>query len=296
MRVFLFGAGASHSYGRSPTGVMPPLATGFFRAFNDLDISGDPEVKIGNILGYVRDTRGIDAMDFMNFNENIESFLSEVEAKIHTPAQLTSLPIGERYRCVRLYDEMVFLFSAVLNEIQNGPVSVEYAQLVSTLEKDDTLVTLNWDTLLDRALADCGRWFPDDGYSVAFEAIYNKGFRKSVASRSKWRLLKLHGSTNWFLPYSTRNFETGEVVALAEGGPFCFHDAPQGFPAYHDRGRGGYEPFSYFYYPPDLPGGSRRIPTIPLLVPPIRDKDYRRMAPFLDALWTEAARAIECCD
>jgi hypothetical protein len=296
LRVFLFGAGASHSYSESPTGVRPPLAKNFFKAFNDLDISGDSYVRIGDVVNYVRDRRHVVVEKFINFNEDIETFLSEVEARIHTPAAAQALDFGERLRCIRTYDQSVLLFCAVLNEIQNGPTAREYSSLVRQLQNDDVLITLNWDTLLDRALSDSTRWFVDDGYDVQFEMIFESSYRKAIRSRSQWTLLKLHGSTNWFIPYHTRHLQTGHDGALAQAGPFCFVNAPNGYPTYKDRARTGYAPFSYFYYPPSLGSETNGIPTMPLIVPPIREKDYTRLAPFLDALWHRAQVSIKKCD
>jgi hypothetical protein len=57
--VYMFGAGASRGYRGSRTGVVPPLAKDYFSTFQKLAISADLEVKIGFIVNYVQDTRGI---------------------------------------------------------------------------------------------------------------------------------------------------------------------------------------------------------------------------------------------
>lgn len=117
MRVFLFGAGASHSYPLSPTGVRPPLAKGFFEAFNKLDISGDRYVLIGDIVNYVRNTRGINPFQFSGWNENIEDFLTEIDEQTGTPQKALALPFPLRALYSRTYNQMIFLFASVLNEI-----------------------------------------------------------------------------------------------------------------------------------------------------------------------------------
>ena len=72
MKAYIFGAGASHSYTKSVTGISPPLAKDFFKIYNQLDISGDLNVLIFAILSYIKETRGIDCLEFMNWNENMD--------------------------------------------------------------------------------------------------------------------------------------------------------------------------------------------------------------------------------
>ncbi len=331
MRAFLFGAGASHSYSQSPTGVCPPLARGLFDAFHQLDIAADPHVRIGDIVCYVRDTRNVDATVFGAWNEDIEAFLSEVEDLISRPEDVRSLDIGEKHRFSRVYDQSIFLFCSVLNEIQNGPVCRNYSRLVSQLDAGDVLITFNWDTLLDRALSESGGWRPQDGYGMTFNGFYDNGWCQpaGVAAESDHRLLKLHGSTNWLMPYRTLNFETCErsfanrSVTLADAPIYCFVRSEDCYPTYHDRSRAGYQPFSYFYYPPDLPvqddrprdgyvviamtaaydlpehgtinqGGLPRA-SMPMIIAPVRHKEYDLCGDALGELWTSSAKAIAEC-
>lgn len=110
----------------------------------------------------------------------------------------------------RAYDQTIFLIAHVLNEIQNGPIDEHYVWFLESLGESDTLVTFNWDTLLDRALFESGRWKPDDGYQVEFEVILDGGWRNVEQNNSSHVLLKLHGSTNWLVNYVTRRLDTGE--------------------------------------------------------------------------------------
>lgn len=331
MRTYLFGAGASHSYAISPTGVQPPLAKGLFDAFHQLDIAEDSHVRIGDIVCYVRDTRNVDATVFGAWNEDIETFLSEVEDLISRPEDVRSLDIGQKHRFSRVYDQSVFLFCSVLNEIQNGPVCRNYSKLVSQLGAGDVLITFNWDTLLDRALSESGRWCPQDGYEMSFKGFYDNGWCQpaSVASESDCRLLKLHGSTNWLMPYRTLNFETCErsfanrSVTLTDAPIYCFVRSEDCYPTYHSRSRAGYQPFSYFNDPPDLPfqdnhpkdeygviaittaydlpehgtvhkAGLPRA-SMPMIIAPVRHKEYDLCGNALGNLWTLSSRAIAEC-
>lgn len=76
-----------------------------------------------------------------------------------------------------------------------------YSELVSHLELHDTIISLNYDTVLDRALI-CSGWPPGKGYCLI------GGQNKVVPRESKVlpearlaevKLLKLHGSLNWLV-------------------------------------------------------------------------------------------------
>ena len=204
--VYLFGAGASRGYRGSRTGVVPPLAKDYFSTFHKLAISADFEVKIGFIVNYVRDTRGI-APDEQprDFDEDIERVFAEVDRELSSTfdghADRSDMPsVVKRFGLVKTYDQFVFWFSHVLNEIQNGDPCKVSGTLLERIQKDDVLLTFNWDTILDRALYHTGRWFPDDGYGVRFDGLLDGSWRASKATSSSHLLLKLHGSTNWFGP------------------------------------------------------------------------------------------------
>ena len=50
MRTFIIGAGASKAYSSSPTNCTMPIANDFFNTFQNLDISNDLWVLIGDII------------------------------------------------------------------------------------------------------------------------------------------------------------------------------------------------------------------------------------------------------
>ena len=219
--VYIFGAGASHSYNQSPSGIRPPLARGFFETFHQLDISADPEVRIGDIVNHLRDVYGLDVADFLAFNQDIEQFMTHLDIQLKFLADLqardiiqSSETLAQFYQSVRAYDQMLFMIAHVLNEIQNGPVSDAYNSLVGGSDASDTFITFNWDTLLDRAIYETGSWVPDKGYGVRFLRILDRGWREPAETTSTMQLLKLHGSTNWLVNYVTYRLDTGERVMI----------------------------------------------------------------------------------
>jgi len=292
-RVWVLGAGASRGYWKSRRSVHPPLATDYFSTFQKLLISGDFEVKVGFIVNYIRDTRGIPPeRQGSEFNENIETVFAELDRSLRKAFD-TSLEgrdgIVQAFNFTKAYDQFVFWFAHVLNEIQNGDSCPIYSSLVSQCSEEDTLITFNWDTILDRSLDASGEWHPDDGYGVAFDGILDGGWRAPLDHRSKLKLLKLHGSTNWFGPYVTRNLQTGErqwaTVADAAYKTWCLRDGSSWFSSYKNRWRPGYEPYSYFF-PPNDPVAD--LPLMPVLIPPTETKLFNEHGAVLGPAWTAA--------
>jgi len=215
---YILGAGASHSYADSYSGVRPPLAGGFFSTYTQLPMSEDFEVRVGDIINYIRDVHGIPWQRFNTFNMNAEVFMTELDEKIRLLAnemklrELDDQERGNFFTWLKAYDQMIFLFAHLLNETQNGPISKQYSKLVSICDDSDTLITFNWDTLLDRALYESGTWVPDSGYGVKFRNILDTDWREPSLQAPRFLLLKLHGSTNWLVNYVTRHLTTGERV------------------------------------------------------------------------------------
>jgi hypothetical protein len=99
---------------------------------------------------------------------------------------------------------MNFIFANVLNETQNGASTSLYHQLLMLCGPNGVFITFNWDTLLDRALADSGGWSPNEGYGIKFAATFDSSWRARVQGQrqfqTNWKLIKLHGSAKGYLP------------------------------------------------------------------------------------------------
>src|SRR5258708_35339330 len=204
-KLYIFGAGASHPYVGSKTRKQLPLAANFFKIFNELAISEDSDVTIGHIINFVRDIRGISVDHLNDWNENVESLLTDIEAGISTYTSGLDKNYEKAVLYISAYTQLIFLFSTILNEIQNGDICSNYKRIVDSCNPGDYFITFNWDTLLDRALFSSERWHPNDGYEIKFKGIYENQWNspKHYTSSSELKLLKLHGSTNWLIPLFT---------------------------------------------------------------------------------------------
>ncbi len=292
---------------------------------------------VGGITNYVRDTRGVDPGDFASWDEDIELLLTEIDETLRSltarieKGRINRLNEKERYQfymAAMAYNQMIFLLAAIFNEIQNGTISIPYALLANELTSLDTVITFNWDTLMDRALMSTHKWSPHDGYCIKPEAIFDDDWKTPEAFESISggpRYIKLHGSTNWLTPYHGVNFTTGKECTLSGYGMdklFVFVKATSPYNTYENRYWGPYEPFSYCYYPPNLPlqddtpkgrtsvrilsaidlpehgkvvVGDRAVFSMPLIVPPVRNKQYNRYGKIFSILWSRAEAEISRC-
>jgi hypothetical protein len=74
---------------------------------------------------------------------------------------------------------------------------------LSALVRGDAVITFNWDTLVERVLAEDGRWWPGDGFGFPRRLVQESGDNSGpqVATHSmlpsELVVLKLHGSYGW---------------------------------------------------------------------------------------------------
>jgi hypothetical protein len=74
---------------------------------------------------------------------------------------------------------------------------------LNSLVRGDAVITFNWDTLVERTLAEDGRWCPADGFGFPRRLLQESrdGSRHQVAAHSMppsdLVVLKLHGSFGW---------------------------------------------------------------------------------------------------
>ncbi|GGK85675.1 hypothetical protein [Deinococcus radiotolerans] len=340
MKVFIFGAGASFGYADSKTGLGMPLARNFFETFHKLSISDDRNVLHGFLIHEAARRVGVPLGDadlqtkwaekyWVKWNLDIEVFATEIERQLSLISSGENNDVMEVMHYTKAYDELIFLFASVMNEIQNGEINQAYLCLARKIDKDDLLITFNWDTMLDRALSATGQWHVDDGYGVQFKKIYRDGWTNPQSLNSKNSLLKLHGSTNWLMPYRTfhlalheRNF-ANIGVDPKDRILYAYESTKSPYETWEGRYKGGYEPFSYYYYPPNIPIDTPKVSgrslvsinamphlkeygkvslnpemqeAMPLIIPPIQNKEYGILGGILDDIWYKAGKSIITCD
>jgi len=321
MDVYLLGAGASKSYDASKTKVKLPLANDFFKTFNKLDISANGWVLIGDIINFVREHRDVSVLEFSSYSEDIESLHSEIQE--HYLDAIKNDNIENIVRYGKAFNQLVFLFSSVINETQNGPESEFHKNLVLGLGDKDSIITFNWDTLIDKSLLYNTPWSLKDGYYISPELIYKNEWVKGENGKSSNLLLKLHGSSNWISSYIQYNPQTKNIEFRHAGKNnifYAYESTINPYPCYDGRFMDGYEDFSMGYYPPNIPSkkyrdeipeghiGIRMIPrnginpkgkgsdsgieSMPVIIPPVKNKSYDFYGNLFPSLWKKAEDAL----
>jgi len=323
MKVFLLGAGASKSYTQSPTAAKMPIAKDFFQTFDSLEISSDPWVLIGAIINYLENTRSMTALqvhDFLRSGVDIEELHSEIEK--NRDELLAEANEANWMIPYKAYNQLVFLFTSVINEIQNGPVSRSHLNIARTLSDNDRIVTFNWDTLMDRALHETTSWRPDNGYGVIPKKVFrDKWCDPNSINIAAPQILKLHGSANWLTSHTTTDGH-GNIQHSHEADPSMLHVfeyAASPYDCYQGRYMKGYQPFSYGYYPPNLldinsiqaeedhvflkmhikspfqrkgEAGREGLDSMPLIIPPVKTKRYNFFGDLFSSIWKQAEESL----
>jgi len=320
MNAIILGAGASKSYKESPTGFSMPVAKDFFETFNNLEISRNPWVLIGDILNFGKYEKNIDVSKFFSIGIDIEVFHSEVEEKLLSVLDNYTDDIKKTALYSKAYNQLIFLFSSVVNEIQNGPISIPHTNIANLLTSEDYILTFNWDTLMDRALNEVTNWKVDYGYGLKPKNIFRDGWVPPMSNQNSKSpcIIKLHGSSNWLTSHTIFDPETKQITlsqVASHETLFVYEYSTKPYSTYDGRYMPGYQAFSYGYYPPNLltdPGKSAgknrvivnmkyRFPwnpkgiadssglvSMPLIIPPVKQKKYAFYGNLFKKLWEKA--------
>jgi hypothetical protein len=323
MNILLLGAGASKSYTESKTQVKMPIAKDFFKTFNKLKISTNRWVLVGSILNYLNTFHSIPYLEFLFYDKDIEILHSEIEERLSIILEQSEnlLKTPEGLLVYKAYNELIFIFASVINEIQNGPISQSHINLAKNLNKEDIILTFNWDTLMDRALYETTSWKTDNGYLVKPTKIFRNAWieRNLDDFINSPMLLKLHGSTNWLTSHFIPGVHSLKLMQETPVDDFYIYESTnKPYATYKGRYMQGYSNFSYGYYPPNLPLKGGKIPnghvltritftapgmppptssseglvSMPLIIPPVKNKNYSQFGSIFSQLWEKAEDSI----
>jgi len=333
--VWLFGAGASHHYALNARGVNMPLARDFFKAMHRLPTTDGFNAYIGPLISYLHSYRGVHPLRAPEWTEDIERFMTSIETEIDElrekkeKKELTDDEFEKSIALSTVFTNMNFILANVINEAQDGSSYSAYTELLKFCSPQDTFVTFNWDTLMDKALSASGAWTPNDGYGIGFSAYFDGKWKDKVDSSpslaDNWKLLKLHGSTNWLVPYTGINPETLKIqgVITESDKVFLFWQASLPYETHKGRWYGGYGPTCYGYYPPHLPANCfsttaispkeghvimtfshkgifapfdeplvQGVASSPLIITPVRQKRYDAYTSVIGNIWDLAEEAF----
>jgi hypothetical protein len=192
--LLVLGAGASRGaeFVTGQVGVLPALDADFFQQMSRLSESE----AAARLLSFVRSEYGHEA------GLSMEHFFSEAD---YTDRFHTVLKIGPGPK-IKRYQSALRDFYIVVGEVFGPPTNRPckyHRALAERLHVTDTVLTFNYDCVIDSSLRDVAgrRWDPEKGaygfvpVSGSDEWRVHKG--KGRPSKGSIELLKMHGSVNW---------------------------------------------------------------------------------------------------
>jgi hypothetical protein len=183
-RVFILGAGASKA-------IMPEAP------LNDQLLSEIVKLKDDIILPlkkFILDFYGVDVevVTDPKVLPSLEDILSQIDYCLSS-----SRPLSDVYtlqRLVILRDSLVYGMSKVLKQSMRSGELYWMIQFLKTLSKDDVIISLNYDLIVDNSLM---RAEKNPDYGVASRQTVGRRNYPINDEHQKIKLYKLHGSLNW---------------------------------------------------------------------------------------------------
>ena len=207
--VVLFGAGASRG-GLRDIPLPPPVDSEFFYVANQLTGHGTPTLAkrvLRSVWELYNRVEGV----------GLEEYFREIEtrAAISKIAKSSNKPKdwARRQRDLEELIRRVYVQTTV-NLSSDGPkphVSTAHQAILQALSPTSSIVTFNYDLVIEEAFTSADMWNPQDGFGVKLAGSTLEWARLWVSEKSpsgppassKIALLKLHGSLGW-VSYSNR--------------------------------------------------------------------------------------------
>ncbi len=138
----------------------------------------------------------------------IVPFLSLRHQQDPDPVVLSG-PLRVREQTTDMMREAIRAVAAVLCGYAQNETLSPVDRFAESMADDDVVITLNYDTAVERALLRCGRT-PDFGF---------RGTDDATATPGHTRVLKLHGSIDWTATCPTQQWDNTSGFRLLYGGP-----------------------------------------------------------------------------
>lgn len=235
-KVYILGAGTSYDlsfrisnldagYGThtyKDFSVEGPLSTGYFYYFNQIlktvkeNVPLCPGITVSDkLLAYIcrkcsitkdklLDSKELSQkVNIENLYIDIETAIDEMESKRGSdPQDLSLLQDPEFINLFTLHTDLKNYIFDTLSFIGYYCIS-KYHHIFAEhiIDSDASVITFNWDTLLDEAMFNTKRWSCETGYGFKFEKILYKNSKDSESAIKLEEtniILKPHGSINWY--------------------------------------------------------------------------------------------------
>lgn len=199
--VVIIGAGATRAEARTkqvPLRHIPPLDTDFFQLCNYHRVKENFEI----LTLYIKREYQLD------IQKSPYPRMEEIFGLVYSDTRLKPVPSGakEAYTALcRMYARIILETTNPLKPTTRGPIS----RLIRHSLNDGTcnIITFNQDIIIEKSICSISSdllWYPDTGYAIPF-SMYSVPTKKkpplfelSSGLESKVKILKLHGSLNWY--------------------------------------------------------------------------------------------------
>lgn len=231
-RLLIFGAGASRNYTQGTHGIKElqmPLDSDFFSMAKKVILSEPNNIIYPlslDIDHLLRDLWELFKNKKLPSDKQLEGLLSkkarkspnekyspEKDFKILEDKRLSLEHIMSMFYEYTVFDDSHYerfqgisknrlntLFEIIAYTImmaQKGPICNKHLKIAKNLNKDDIIISFNYDTILDNALRKTLK-LTDLGYKIDFSKVLSKNqWITAGPQNSDVTLLKLHGSLNW---------------------------------------------------------------------------------------------------
>lgn len=201
--VLLLGAGATRG-GLLDNSIPPPVDADFFEIAGQIKGHGTPKLAsavLNDVWTLYARLAGV----------GLETYYRDIETreKISSFAKTVNKPKNWKKRKRNLEElvRRVVIHTTCRQDRQQHlqPLTSKlHTRILEMLRKGDTVLTFNYDTLIEESFGSKGLWTPRGGYADELHGIRSSWCKRWFDDRgipdhreSKLRLLKLHGSINW---------------------------------------------------------------------------------------------------
>jgi hypothetical protein len=205
--VFIFGAGATAGAFEDDPIKQPPLDNNFFEVANRIIGHGTNELAQKVLRAVWELYKKTDGIGLERYYRDIETraIISKFAKSANRPKEWKM----DQKELVELIRRVYVHLLCDTTSGTNQPVkSGLHSQILNGMKAGDTIITFNYDLLIEESFNDAKLWNPIDGYGVEVTGITFDWARRWMRDRdysinqrkeSKIELLKLHGSINWQL-------------------------------------------------------------------------------------------------
>ncbi len=221
---FISGAGASHGEDllqlagstADINSAKPPLLNGFFskELYDSIGYSREEaEKEYGQIFEFLRRNRfPADPLDEKGWSSlNIEDILTWIE--IHRG--FYSPEFDDAASLLQVKNAVVRYAGRILSRCTMNKYGQYSRRIVSCLKDQDSLITFNWDLLLDQELIRAGRnnKFPVQYHNLLMLARWSRLILMDMPDPpTEGLFLKLHGSIGWYECTNSRCPNSSELI------------------------------------------------------------------------------------